>query len=318
MSSLPKPAVILTHESDLDGFLSGLLLQRLARALFQEEVRLESYHYHAWRQRDMKETSAWVCDLPFETRLDRAQWMVVDHHPADPQPRHARLVHDLTKSAGLLCYEMCREHGLGSPELDRLVRLNNVSDLFLENDPEFEEAGDYASLVKVYGFWNMHAILEGRLEALLDHPLLEVIRTKRRVEDPIGLAWSRQHVTALAPGIGFVETVLGNTNQIVYQLLGQPDMPYHVLISIFRRPNGLMIASLRSRDGQALPVAERLQGGGHPNACGATLPRSLRTIADAIGYLRQMLNPVAAAGNPLQSLEQVFDSMKWEQNPSNP
>ena len=32
--SLPKPDVIITHESDLDGLVAGVLLQRLAQTLF--------------------------------------------------------------------------------------------------------------------------------------------------------------------------------------------------------------------------------------------------------------------------------------------
>ena len=36
MLTLPKPEVILTHESDLDGLFAGLLLQRLAKKLFGE------------------------------------------------------------------------------------------------------------------------------------------------------------------------------------------------------------------------------------------------------------------------------------------
>ena len=34
--SFPKPDVILTHESDLAGLLSGVLFQRLARKLFNQ------------------------------------------------------------------------------------------------------------------------------------------------------------------------------------------------------------------------------------------------------------------------------------------
>ncbi|MBC8094836.1 MAG: hypothetical protein H7Y43_03390, partial [Akkermansiaceae bacterium] len=49
---LPRPDVILTHESDLDGLLAGVLLQRLARHLFNADVRLEAYHYNFWKQRD--------------------------------------------------------------------------------------------------------------------------------------------------------------------------------------------------------------------------------------------------------------------------
>jgi nanoRNase/pAp phosphatase (c-di-AMP/oligoRNAs hydrolase) len=80
-----------------------------------------------------------------------------------------------------------------------------------------------------------------------------------------------------------------------------------VLLTLFRRTNGVIIASLRSRNGEALKVAEKLQGGGHPNACGATLPRSIKTIPDAIEYLRLHLNPKNDA--PLNSLENLFASI---------
>jgi hypothetical protein len=207
----------------------------------------------------------------------------------------------------LLCYELCQAQGLGSPELDRLVHLNNVADLFLEADPDFVIATDYANLVKVYQFWNLHTLIEGQLERLLNHPLLEVMEVKRRVENPMGFAWSRDNVTEISPTVGFVDTIVGNNNLIVHQLLEEKATPFPVLLTLFRRTNGLVIVSLRSRDGEALKVAEKLQGGGHANACGATLPRSIKSIPDAIIYLRQMLNP--AKGSPLNSLESLFDSI---------
>ena len=261
MVSLPKPQIIFTHESDLDGLVSGVLLQRLARKLFEVEVPLEAHHYHTWRQRELRESAAWVCDLSFEARLDKPNWVIIDHHATDLAPKKAQLIHDLGKSAGLLCYELCRDHELASLELDRLVRLNNVADLFLENDPEFVLANDYANLVKVYGFWSLHALLRGSLESLLDHPLLEVMQVKRRVEDPLGVEWSKQNVQALSPNVGYVDTVVGNNNLVVHQLLLQQATPFPVLITLFRRANGAIIASLRSRNGEALKVAEKLQVG---------------------------------------------------------
>jgi len=306
MVLLPKPQIIFTHESDLDGLVSGLLLQRLARKLFDLEVPLEAHHYHTWRQREPRESSAWVCDLSFETRLDRPNWVIIDHHATDLAPRKAQLIHDPGKSAGLLCYELCRELEMASPELDRLVRLNNVADLFLETDPEFVLANDYANLVKVYGFWNLHALLRGRLESLLDHPLLEVMTVKRRVEDPLGVEWSKQNVQALSPMVGYVDTVVGNNNLIVHQLLLQQATSFPVLITLFRRANGVIIASLRSRNGEALKVAEKLQGGGHPNASGATMPKSVRSVTEAIGYLKQVLNPTPKTDAPLNNLESLF------------
>jgi oligoribonuclease NrnB/cAMP/cGMP phosphodiesterase (DHH superfamily) len=305
--ALSKPEIIFTHESDLDGLVAGVLLQRLARSLFNSDVRLEAWHYNAWKQRDLREAVAWVTDFSFESRLDRPNWLVVDHHVTEAQPRDARLIHDLNKSAGLLCYELCREQGLGSPALDRLVQLNNVADLFLEEDPDFVLAGDYASLVKIYGFWNLHALVGGEIERLLDHPLLEVMATKRRIEDPLGYEWSRHNVTELSPTVGYVDTVVGNNNQIVHQLLERQVTRYPVLVTLFRRATGVIIASIRSRNGEAHKVATKLQGGGHANACGAVLPKSVRSIPDAVQYLRQVLNP--PADTPLNSLADLFGGL---------
>ncbi len=303
--------MIITHESDLDGLVAGVLLQRLAHKLFNTEVRLEACNYNYWRQRDLREKSGWITDLTFEQRLDKANWAVIDHHVTETAPKSATLIHDLNKSAGLLCYELCQQQGLGSPALDRLVHLNNVGDLFLEEDPDFVLASDYANLVKIYQFWNLHALIGGQIEKLLDHPLLEVMAVKRRIENPLGLAWSKENVTEISPTIGFVDTVIGNNNLIVHQILEQQATTYPVLLTLFRRANGAMIVSLRSRNGEALKVAEKLQGGGHANASGATLPRSIKSVPDAVNYLRQVLNPKKEA--PLNSLENLFASIDMTQ-----
>jgi hypothetical protein len=78
------------------------------------------------------------------------------------------------------------------------VHLNNVADLFLEDDPDFAVAGDYANLVKIYQFWNLHTLIGGDIEKLLDHPLLEVMAVKRRVEDPIGFEWSKNNIAEIS------------------------------------------------------------------------------------------------------------------------
>ena len=308
ISSLPRPEVILTHESDLDGLIAGVLLQRLARKVFHGDVRLEAYNYNYWKQRELREKSGWITDLTFESRLDRANWLIVDHHVTDAVPKSAILIHDINKSAGLLCYELCREYELASPQLDRLVHLSNVADLFLEDDPDFVLAGDYANLVKIYQFWNLYALIDGEIERLLDHPLLEVMAVKRRIEDPLGLAWSKTNIAEISPGVGFVDTVVGNNNLIVHQLLEQESTKYPVLLTLFRRANGVIIASLRSRNGEALKIAEKLQGGGHANASAATLPRSVKTIPDALNYLRQALNPKKE--DALNSLESLFAAVE--------
>jgi oligoribonuclease NrnB/cAMP/cGMP phosphodiesterase (DHH superfamily) len=313
MEALPKPDVILTHESDLDGLLAGALLQKLAKKLFGTDIPLEAHHYNFWKQRELRERAAWVADFTFESRMDKLDWVVIDHHVTDIAPKNARLIHDVNKSAGLLCYELCKEHGISSPALDRLVHFNNVADLFLEDDPDFEIACDYANLVKIYQFWNLHTLIGGDVEKLLDHPLLEVMAVKRRIENPLGFEWSKSNITEISPTIGFVDTIVGNNNLIVHQLLEEKAVKYTVLVTLFRRGN-IVFASFRSRNGEALKTAEKFQGGGHANAAGALLPKSVRNVPDGVEYLRQVLNVKNQNQQTrLNNLESLFAGIEAEQ-----
>src|SRR5262245_44724159 len=106
MSDLPKPEVIITHESDLDGLIAGVLLRRLAKTLFGADTRMEAYHYNQWKQRELKERAAWVTDFTFEPRMDKPEWLVIDHHVTETLPKNVHLIHDLNKSAALLCFEL--------------------------------------------------------------------------------------------------------------------------------------------------------------------------------------------------------------------
>jgi oligoribonuclease NrnB/cAMP/cGMP phosphodiesterase (DHH superfamily) len=310
MNALPKPDIIFTHESDLDGLVAGVLLKRLASHLFGVEIPLAAYNYTAWKQRNMTERAAWVTDFSFEPRLDRANWVVIDHHTTETAPQVATLIHDLKKSAGLLAYELCAHHGLASSALGRLVRLSNVADLFLEDDPDFIEALDYASLVKNYQFWNLHTLVGGEIERLLGHPLLEVMAVKRRVENPLGLEWSRANMVNIAPNVGYVDTVVGNSNLIVHHLLEQRTTPYPVLVTLLRKANNTVIASFRSRNGEALKIAAQLQGGGHANAAAATLPRSVRCESEAVDYLRKTLAPPSRRESNINNLASLFAELE--------
>ncbi|WP_410960789.1 hypothetical protein, partial [Salmonella sp. SAL4360] len=75
---------------------------------------------------------------------------------------------------------------------------------------------------------------------------------------------------------------MGNNNQIVHQLLERQATRYPVLVTLFRRASNVVIASFRSRNGEAIKVAEKFQGGGHANASGALLPKSVRSVEDGI------------------------------------
>ncbi len=291
MADLKQPEVILTHESDLDGLLSGLLLRKLAIHLFGEAPRLEAYHHDAWYNREMKESVAWVCDLSLDERVDQENWLVIDHHATQHQRQKATWIFDMKKSAGLLCYELLKEYGLGSPELDELVHHNNVSDLFLDDEPNFEDSTDYAALVKTYHFWNLYKLVDGEPEKILNHPLLEVVRTKRKVEDPMGYEYTLRSVQKVVPELGLVDIPVGNPNRILHQLLTQQATPFKTLMTMKKKSSRLVITSFRSRNGEALPFAEKLGGGGHPNACGAALPKSVTSVEEGLEYIRNLLFP---------------------------
>jgi hypothetical protein len=153
----------------------------------------------------------------------------------------------------------------------------------------------------------LHTIIGGELEKLIDHPLLQVMSTKRLVEDPIGFEWCKNHITEISPELGYVDNIVGNTNSIVHQLLESGVTKHTVLVTLFRRSNSIF-ASFRSRHGEALKIAVKFQGGGHGNASGAILPKSVRTIEDGIGFLKQMLNPKNEV--KLNSLEGLFASIE--------
>lgn len=309
MGSLTEPQVVLTHESDLDGLVSGLLLQRLAKHVFGSDTPLEAYHYQGWKLRSLSERTAWVSDFSFETRLDKPNWLIVDHHSGEIVPKLAKLIHDPLKSASRLCYEMCQQHALATPELDRIVHLTDVGDLYTESDPDFIEACDYGNLVKAYGFWNLHTLIEGDITQLLNHPLLEVMRVKRRVEDPIGLECARHRIEALSPEVGLVKTIIGNTNAIVHRLLEQGLTTHTVLVTLFKKGNNAFVVSFRSRNGEALKLASKLDGGGHPNAAGTTLPKSVNNHELATEYIRQRINPRAEPSG-LTGMEDLL--ARWE------
>jgi oligoribonuclease NrnB/cAMP/cGMP phosphodiesterase (DHH superfamily) len=308
MSDLPQPQVVITHESDLDGFVSGHLLQRLANHLFDQQTLLQAWNYTNFERRPLRENCAWVCDLNFSKRMDRDNWLIVDHHQTDVDPQRARLILDHSKSASLLCYELCKEHGLGNEKLDRLVHFTNVGDLFLTDDPHFTEAIDYGSLIKQYMFWNIAKLIEGDLESLIDHPLIEVIATRRRIENPIGYEYAKAHITPLSDTVAMIESPIGDTNAVVHQMLTEEATPHPVILTAVTRNRSVSV-SVRSRNGEALPVAKLLQGGGHPNACGATLPQTVQRIPDAVEYLKKTLNP-KPGGDGLGNLGDALEGLK--------
>ena len=121
---------------------------------------------------------------------------------------------------------------------------------------------------------------------------------------------------ALSPEVGFVDNVIGNTNLIVNRLLEEGATKHPVLLTLFRRGMNLMVASLRSKSGEALKIAEQLKGGGHPNAAGAVLPRSTKNIPQALDYLRQVLNPAVSKPAGLNDLNSLFETVDAERSAS--
>ena len=105
-----------------------------------------------------------------------------------------------------------------------------------------------------------------------------------------------------------VDTPVGDSNTILHQLLDDEEVPYPVLATLTIRFRTVSI-SLRSQNGEALPIAKQLQGGGHPNASGASLPNTVQRLPDAKEYLKKVLNPeVGDAG--LGSLEEALKGLE--------
>jgi len=115
------------HESDSTGWCPHPA-QRLARKLFNADIRLEAYHYTMASARPAGEMR--LDRRPdFEQRMDRPNWSSLTPRHRDP-PKNALFIHDLNNRQPD-CYELCHNR-LGSPALDRLVHLSNVADCFLK------------------------------------------------------------------------------------------------------------------------------------------------------------------------------------------
>jgi nanoRNase/pAp phosphatase (c-di-AMP/oligoRNAs hydrolase) len=82
-------------------------------------------------------------------------------------------------------------------------------------------------------------------------------------------------------------------------------------MTLFRRGNAIF-ASFRSRNGDALKIAAKFQGGGHANAAGALLPKAVRTIEDGIDFVQKALNPKPASAPNLNSLESLFAGLETD------
>lgn len=308
MFPLPQPEIIFTHDGDWDGFISGCLLQRLARTLFDIEVPLEPLSSSPWATLKRFPNRAWVSDLVFERKMDRKNWVIVDHHVTEHRPEFATLIHDTSSSAAQLCYELLAKHHGGNETLKRLAELTNVADLYLSDHAEFGLASEYARIVKTYHFRPLYRLFGDRLESLLDHPLLEIMSLKRKIEDPIGFNWSKDRVMTITPELGYVETSIGDVNHILHRLLENKHTTHVALFALSKKPGGPVTMSIRSRNGEALKIAKTLQGGGHPNAAGAMLPRSIATFHSAIDYLKHLLHPNPPAEDPIGA-KALFDSV---------
>ena len=191
--------------------------------------------------------------------MDKPNWAMIDRHATETPAKSAHLIHDLNKSAGLLCYELCKEQGMGSPELDRLVHLTTWRTCFWRTT-RFHAGQRLRQPRQGVPVLERALADPGRIEALLDHPLLEVMAVKRRIENPLGFAWSRENVSQISPTVGCVDTIIGNNNLIVHQLLKQKASPYPVLLTLFRRPRAWSRETAQPQ-WRSVKVAEKLQGG---------------------------------------------------------
>jgi len=55
-----------------------------------ENNPLARIHELVEEERELRERSAWVTDLNFEARMDKPDWVVIDHHATEAPAKNAR------------------------------------------------------------------------------------------------------------------------------------------------------------------------------------------------------------------------------------
>ena len=277
-------------------------------------VPLEAYNYQNWKLREPRGAiTAWVCDLSFEPRLDTrragSSWTTMPPSSRAERPPVSCCT-TLRRSGRVESAMICAaSKRTDRPSLTGWSTSTTSPICTSTQTTNFRWPWITPNLVKTYHFWYLLALVEGKFEALFDHPLLEVMAVKRRVEDPLGYEWCAKNVVRLSPLAGYVPTIIGNNNIIAHQLLERKATPFGVMVTLFKKANNTVVASLRSRQARRWFWRRSCKGRRSPQCPSAYTLAALRRnqFDDAIRYLqKQVFDPAPAKDQPLNSLVQAF------------
>lgn len=332
------PTRIYSHDSDLDGFVSGNILYNISKILFGESPKILYKNYHNLDEiHTDKGEVIWVSDLNYNKSMDNRLndlMFIVDHHRWEPDPIDCTpenpfcdkiyYIHDTTKSASLLCFELLetivnnlnnnpnKEKYLKYIENIRdLVKWTNIGDIFKYNSTdELIEARSYARYFNDFikpDLLNAHDILNCK-----EKDILPVFYNSYKKSN-----YYENYKNQLTQSLMYYEKELNKKRNEIYPGIfnlvydkGDYSMIFNILLekhqnikailTAIRNPNtGDWSLSVRSKDGKtAFYIAKKyFSGGGHPNASGAVLPNKFNreniSTEEVLEYITDKMNMYA-------------------------
>ena len=302
---IKRPSLIYTHEADLDGFMSGLILNMVSKVLFKKGSSIRYINYDTMDKIEFRPNDAiWISDLNFPVlnlKPQKNRIFIIDHHKweQDPTDEQVTYLHNTTKSATLQCFEVLeyvvnelenstekRKYKNIVESIRELVRLTNIGDVFIQSNKEdLLKARSYSRFFIENIKPNLetpHLVLGCKPKEVLysiynNSAYLNYNKTFRKnLEQDLSLYREqlKDKSNEIKPGIFNVIYEKGDYS-LIFNILLEENPNIKAILTAIKNPNtGKWSLSVRSRDGKsAYYIANKyFGGGGHPNAAGAGFP----------------------------------------------
>ena len=143
---IKRPSLIYTHEADLDGFMSGLILNMVSKVLFKKGSSIRYINYDTMDKIEFRPNDAiWISDLNFPVlnlKPQKNRIFIIDHHKWEQNPidEQVTYLHDTTKSATLQCFELL-EYVVN--ELENSTEKRTYKKCYEQREPPFFHSVQY-------------------------------------------------------------------------------------------------------------------------------------------------------------------------------